>query len=336
MSNIETNQESKKESKKDKHIIGILQIEDINLFKIKLNLKLKDKGYTGEINNEINKISIIKPANWIKTSFFWKEDNKYINETHYRIVIKHIHNNEYYFQKDGGLVIDDNFLNEYDYLEFNQKFWKNTYNKDKSIQDNVNEYLIHNIKNEIIDNKNLKELKINYDNFDFSINSFLIYYNKIQELESDKKLIPYIDINCRDSNNKSSETVYNELAVNSNSEKYLLLDRILINNIEVADIYDKENKLLFHNKKANDLRTLAIQVINGALIMKDDEKKKEYQTILIDKGISDIDNNFNFVVGIIIKEGKKISLKDIFSLGLACFILEQKKIILYKDLIKHI
>ena len=73
----------------------------------------------------------------------------------------------------------------------------------------------------------------------------------------------------------SSETCYNKNVCND--KNYILLDCKLINGCEVADIYDIENKQMFHIKKlSDDLRIVGFQIIIGACIIQNPDMFKEY------------------------------------------------------------
>ena len=129
----------------------------------------------------------------------------------------------------------------------------------------------------------------------------------------------------------STETKYNKLICDKYPDKYLNLDIKLINRCEIADIFDKDNNLLFHNKKNKDLRLLSCQVFIGALVLKSNSKEslkfaKRY----------DIDlNNFKYVFGII-KERENSSLPHKIAIGNACYILNKLNIEYFVDFIKYI
>jgi hypothetical protein len=172
---------------------------------------------------------------------------------------------------------------------------------------------------------------IQIDTFNYDYFHFIALYEKIPNLKKEYKLPSYNNKQCVDINHKQSETVYNNEVFETNPHKYILLDRNCIQGCEVADLYDKDNKLLFHNKKWGDLRVLSLQIIIGALIMKNKDKHAEYMKYLKTKGIYDIiDHNFKYVIGVIGNK-TKIAQKDKLSLGIVNFILTQHKIELYLD-----
>ncbi len=113
--------------------------------------------------------------------------------------------------------------------------------------------------------------------------------------------------------------MYNKKVSESN-EKYILLDTKLQDSCEIADIFDTENNLLFHNKKNKDLRVLSSQILNGILIIKNDVKCQEFcQKYKVEK--EQIQKSI-YVFGII-REKKEESTKDKLSIGTCCYLLEQ-------------
>jgi hypothetical protein len=204
----------------------------------------------------------------------------------------------------------------------------NKYTKDNYFQDIQN----LNITCSNIINENI----LNIETFNYDYFNFLNLFNSIKEIEKEFKLPQYNRNNCIDENNKQSETIYNSLVFHNNPNKYILLDRKLIEGCEIADLYDKENRLLFHNKKCGDLRVLSLQIIIGALIMKNKNKNQQFINYLINKGIHEtIANNFIYVIGII-GNNIKIAQKDKISLGIVNYILRQHNIELYIDFINEI
>ena len=110
-----------------------------------------------------------------------------------------------------------------------------------------------------------------------------------------------------------------------------LLDCKKTHNCEIADIYDKKNLYLFHNKRNKDLRILAIQIINGLLLLK---TKPEFCLDFINKYNID-NNNFKYVFGII-KERENITIPHKISIGLTCHILKKLNIEYFIDFIEVI
>jgi hypothetical protein len=240
-----------------------------------------------------------------------------------------------------------------DDIKFGLLFFKNDYEKDEFIL-KINEVIKEQkYKNKFLYEGNLIE---NVENI-FIKNTFASWGKKtISKISDYKQLLEtkkyriifkciqtniyYFEkngaINCIDENNKQSETIYNSLVFHNNPNKYILLDRKLIEGCEIADLYDKENRLLFHNKKCGDLRVLSLQIIIGALIMKNKNKNQQFINYLINKGIHEtIANNFIYVIGII-GNNIKIAQKDKISLGIVNYILRQHNIELYIDFINEI
>lgn len=150
------------------------------------------------------------------------------------------------------------------------------------------------------------------------------------------KLIPYDCEKCikkTKKGDKQSETEYNTFVCQNNN--YICLDCKYSRSegIEVADIYDKNNRLFFHNKKSGDLRCLGFQTILGSLVLKDKDKRDNYFKELNNKGIdyTQIDiENFKFVVGII-QMTKTINYKDKITLGIVYCYLKKMNIDFYID-----
>jgi hypothetical protein len=198
------------------------------------------------------------------------------------------------------------------------------------IKKNINEY-ISNIDKEYINENDIKFIK----HLDFNYDNICNLYNILTEIKPEFKLPSYIKNECIDTSGKSSETVYNKNLSEKYPNKYILLDKKCIGGIEVADIYDTEHNLLFHNKKCKDLRVVCSQICSGALVLNNKEKHKKYLNMLNDKGINiTINDNFKYVVGII--GDKKIASKDILALGVTKFILDNLKIELFIDFIEEI
>lgn len=335
----------------EKVTFGILFLNnDIkNNFILDINNSIKNQKYEGNFCENIENI-ITKnfDSSWNNKIIFKINCENIIETKKYRIIFNNIKNDIYYFEKNGAINFTDKILKKYNFLKFKKKLWKNIVNKNKDI--NHNDKVIKYIEEELFkEDYNTNVININnfYKNYDITKNNFILnneydYYNieslfyDIKELENHFKLPLYINKDCIDSKNKNSETVYNNLVFNKNPNKYVLLDRKILEGCEIADLYDKENKLMFHNKKNGDLRVLAFQIIIGALIMKNKEKNKEYLEYLKKKDINEIiDDNFKYVVGIICMKGTTyISQKDKLSLGLVNYILKAHNIELLIDYIR--
>lgn len=334
---------------------GLLFFNDIiekNKFISNINNDIKNQKYRKKyiykgslIENEESIISKNELPSWYDKRIFKNTDtinnNELLETKKYRIIFKNIKLNIYYFEKNGAINCIDKIIKENNYIYFEKKLWNELYDKNKSHSENVinymNNYTKINFHNELIDVRNLcdKELHeniINIKNFNYDYFNFYELFKMIKEINIDFKLPPYNKNTCINSLNQQSETVYNSLVFENNPHKYLLLDKKCIKGCEVADLYDKENNLLFHNKKREeDIRILSLQIMIGALIMKNKDKNKEYFDYLQKNGINDlISDNFKYVIGII-GNNKKTAEKDKISLGIVNFILKQHNIELYID-----
>jgi hypothetical protein len=273
--------------------------------------------------------------NWFSTCIIKKPSLEKIKNTHtYRIVIYKFTDLIIYVEINGGIQIFDATIDKYNSEIFNlpknitidilNDKINNFLCKDELLFDNINEICIEKFNEpfDIIINPN-----------EYSMDIFLQKYNDLIEnkkIDDANKLPKYIRGNCLDKNNKSSETAYNKFVCDSNLEKYVNLDRHVIDGCEISDIFDKQNNLLFHNKKNNDLRVLACQIFIGALILKN---RSEKCINFIEKYNIDV-NNFKYVFGLI-QTNKKIALKDKLSIGNTCFILNKLDIEYYVDIIEY-
>lgn len=327
--------------------------DEKNEFILKINEVIKQQKYKNKFLYEGNLIENVENI-FIKNTFAsWGEktiseisDCKQLLETKkYRIIFKCIQTNIYYFEKNGAINCIDIVIKEYIFFNFERKLWNCIFDKNKNHNENVISYMnkytkdnyFQDIQNINITYSNIiNENIINIETFNYDYFNFFNLFNSIKEIDKEFKLPQYNRNNCIDENNKQSETIYNSLVFQNNPNKYILLDRKLIEGCEVADLYDKENRLLFHNKKSGDLRVLSLQIIIGALIMKNKNKNQQYINYLKNKGINEtIDNNFIYVIGII-GNNIKIAQKDKISLGIVNYILRQHNIELYMDFINEL
>jgi hypothetical protein len=309
--------------------------------------KYKNNSYNGELN-EFNTQHIFTKetyASWNKKTIVQTDDrNKLLETKKYRIIFDKIQENVYYFEKNGAINCINALIKLHNFFNFEKNKWIKLMDKTKNHREHVINYMdtylkttfepeINKLKtsfNNIID-KNIPEIKeFKYDYFNF-FNLFI----DIKEIDRELKLPVYDKKECIDNEGNQSETIYNNLVFESDENKYILLDRKILDGCEVADLYDKENKLLFHNKKRGDLRVLSLQIIIGALIMKNKNKHQEYLSYLKKKGINElIDDNFKYVIGVI-GNNKQISQKDKLSLGIVHHFLKQHNIELFIDFINE-
>lgn len=335
-------------NKKEDLKFGLIFFIDINQkdeFIKDINKEIKNNNYEGEINEKSIE-NIIKKTNipsWNKNKVYCEKKDIIIEHKNYRVIFLQINAFIYYVEKNGAINCIDETIKKYNFINFEKKLWKTIYNEKKTYQININEYLNKYFKNDILNKENITIVNnvckdvINtvFDVNTFEFDYFNIYnlFTTIKEVDKNCKLPNYKKDECIDKNNKQSETLYNEYVCKNNEKKFILLDRKIIDGCEVADIYDKENKLLFHNKKSGELRVLSFQIIIGALIMKNKDKNKEYLDYLKSKNINEeIDQNFKYVIGIIGNK-KEIAQKDKLSLGIVKFILDKHNIELYIDYI---
>ena len=322
-------------------------------FILKINKVIKQQKYKNTflyqgnlIENDENIFIKNTFASWGEKTISKIIDSQRLLETKkYRIIFNCIQTNIYYFEKNGAINCIDIVIKEYIFFNFERKLWNCIFNKNKNHNENVISYMNKYTKDSYfqdIQTLNLtysniiNENIINIDTFNYDYFDFFNLFNSIKEIDKAFKLPPYNRNNCLDKNNKQSETIYNSLVFQNNPNKYILLDRKLIEGCEIADLYDKENKLLFHNKKSGDLRVLSLQIIIGALIMKNKNKNQQYINYLKNKGINEtIDNKFIYVIGII-GNNTKIAQKDKISLGIVNYILRQHNIELYLDFINEL
>lgn len=325
---------------------GLLFFDNIDKkenFILRINETIKQqKDYKGDfIENEENIFTKNNTLSWNKTKIVDISNNEISETKYYRIIFQYIEPNVYYFEKNGAMNCIDIVVKDFNLFNFEKNLWNNIFDKNKDHKENVINYMNKYTKKEY--NKDIQQLNIicntnivDNELFTYDYFNFFNLFNNIKEINQEFKLPSYNKNNCVDKNNKQSETIYNELVYKNNKDKYILLDRKIIDGCEVADLYDKENKLLFHNKKSGDLRVLSLQIMIGALIMKNREKHQEYIDYLKKQGINEIiDNNFKYIIGIIGKD-TKIAQKDKISLGIVNHILTQHNIELYIDFINEI
>lgn len=339
---------------------GLITLTDFESFKSELNIFL-NTDYKNDNNNFIfnNDICICKITketfpNWINDFYIdykIKNQEKILNKTNHIIIIYKYSDFEYLIEKHGNINLS-NFLDNYDYFKFEDlKEWKKIYNKLKNnnktepIKEAITQFLLHNNNIEIETikkNEMYKNISNNISLDECNLTNLLKIFDTIPMVENNKKLMPYNYTECltkKEKKERSSETIYNK-KVCENTDRFINLDTIcnLTKGCEIADIYDKKNKLLFHNKKNKDLRVLSQQVINSALILKDEESSRNF----VDKYGINISGS-KYVFGIINqkqlknKSGKEqLTLKDKLALGTACYILNKLNIEYYIDFIDYI
>lgn len=314
---------------------------------------VKNKCLNYLINFIICDVFTEKEPNWVDKTLFYDNSLNYISKNYSRIIIYKYIPNEIFIQING-LIKLNKLLDNYNFECVDLNVWKKDFPVNIKYKEGNNNLLLEHIikyrKNVYMEEfkKNLKNNCAQLDeNTINKINSYVtekineinlqqiqnLYYDLIdnKKINTNMKLEKYIVSNCLDVNNKNSETIYNSKIVENKSTQYKLLDRKLFMDCEIADIYDMSNNLLFHNKKSNDLRVLSSQILTGAIILNDINFKNNFISKF--KLNNNLDN-FYYVFGVI--KTKKIAPKDIFSVGLACLILEQLNINYWIDEIEYI
>jgi hypothetical protein len=326
-------------------LINFNNIIELNSFITELINKFKSlKKYTIDnpsfnFNGEICICNIEKHSvpNWHSTSYYKIQMPKQ-NITQYRIILYKYAGLSIYIEKNGQFKLLDSILdeNKYDIMKLN--FTSKNIDTLEKLRSEINNFLLNkNIIREI-NNINLEYNSsspqlINDNDTEYTLDRFVSLYEDLvsnKQLSNDKKLDSYNYNDCLEPNG-STETKYNKLICEKYPDKYLKLDIKLTNRCEIADIFDKQNNLLFHNKKNKDLRLLSCQVFIGALVLKN---KSPECLIFINKYGIDI-NNFKYVFGII-KEKETSSLPHKIAIGNACYILNKLNIEYFVDFIEYI
>lgn len=344
----------------DENVSGFFKLihlndEQFNNFKNKLNEFMVDNNYENSnvdfiFENDCCECNITKKniPNWHNTIIYNNSSN-FSNETHHRIVIFKYQLNTYYIEKNGSINISsllENILISFErkkWLEintssilFNEKIKKYI----DSINNNENKLFLKMYENNINDSLLMNELCETINDYQndchvTEIDTLISIYNSIPKLHHNKKLIEYdysdCILNCKNGTTKSTETKYNA-NVHEKMQNHYLLDCILIKGCEIADIYNNNDNIFFHNKKSNDLRVLCFQIMISSLILKNSNYFYEYDEILKCKNIFlNIDtNSFKFVAGII-KTTSEIHFKDKIALAITYEKLKKMGIELYID-----
>jgi hypothetical protein len=274
---------------------------------------------------------------WLSKSNLKIKNYNNKNITHNRIIIYKYDAITIYIEKCGQSKILNKYINSFDNIDIN--FSNKNIDTTEILYTEISNFILN--KKEIIANIDNICTKLNISSIDYITDndySFDNFNNLYQDLitnkliDNDKKLSNLICNDCLNNNKKGyNENKYNKLICDNNPDKYTLLDCKTVLNCEIADIYDKENLYLFHNKRNKDLRILATQIINGLLLLK---TKPELCLDYINEYNIDI-NNFKYVFGII-KEKENITTPHILSIGLTCHILKKLNIEYYIDFIEVI
>ena len=351
------------ENTNNSYLIYFDDIECTSFKNVILNF-LKTNGYeNNEIKiNQLYSLNIKKKShpNWIKNTFYKIQNEKENNTEYmyndvrvYRILIYKYDNNVFFFEKNGDIKIDKILSNYfyhkniiYDKINYNN--WKkinikNDKDEITNLHNKIKKYFNDLVKNEIDENikKINKKINIELNENDFNLNNILNKYNELinKKIDEENKLIDYKVNDCKTINahKKGDEGEYNKLACNINNNKFICLDKMLIDNIEIGDIYNIDSNLIYHNKKNGDLRVLSSQIISSILMTRDDDKLTEYlnKYDLNDKINKENIKKCEYVFGLI-QENKNTSFKDKLSIGSTCLLLDKINIKYHSDCINFI
>ena len=322
--------------------------DDILIIKNDIIQKIKNNNHNKTFildNPEFNFINSLCVCNikkqetpdWKSKCKYKLNDNYLLNITHNRLILYKYDDLIVYVEKNGQFKLLNSIFNKFN--NSNVIFNKKNINTPEILNEEITNYILN--KNENLNN--LKEccnkINLNINNYinddEYSYNNFINLYEDLKNnklLDDNKKLSNLIFNDCLNNNkNGYNENKYNKLICDKNPNKYILLDCKKQDYCEIADIYDKQNKLLFHNKRNKDLRILSSQIINGLLILK---TKSEICKNYINKYTID-ENNFKYVFGII-KEKENITTPHKLAIGLTCHILRKLNVDYYIDFIEVI
>ncbi len=274
--------------------------------------------------------------NWSKKCMYKHQQNTPNDKKYYQLILYKYSDQILYLEICGNIKLFNKLLKlNYGIKKFNITARQLNI---EQLNTEINKFTIADIVDDVLIQGGIRAygehlgILPNYYN-EYSVNNIIEKYNHLisnRQLEQDDKLMSYNNTDCLDGRGKNSETVYNKLVCDTNVEKYINLDRRVINGCEIADIYNKQKFLLFHNKKAKDLRTLAVQIFNGALILKNPNICNQFMNC------NNINSNFKYVFGIIKKQNEIIHFKDQLAIGNTCLILEKLGIEYYIDIINVI
>ena len=311
--------------------------ELINKFKNSNEYKIDNPNFN--FNDKLCICNIEKHSipNWNSNCNYKIQFSKQ-NITQYRMILYKYTDLTIYIEKNGHFKILESILSENKYDIIKIKTISKNIDTPEKLHNEINNFLLNKniikeINNIYLQYNNLSPQLINDNDTEYTLDRFISLYDDLvsnKQLSNDKKLDSYNYNDCLEAKG-STETKYNRLICEKYPHKYINLDIKLTNRCEIADIFDKQNNLLFHNKKNKDLRLLSCQVFIGALVLKSNSKES---LNFINK--YDINkNNFKYVFGII-KEKENISLPHKIAIGNTCYILNKLNIEYFVDLIEYI
>lgn len=188
---------------------------------------------------------------WNSTCYY-KSNTTNKNVSWYRIILYKYSDLTLYIEKNGQLNIFCDILDDIKYDIMNINISKNIDCPEKLKREISNSLTNQNIITEI--NQFLKDnnSSTHFETDDnYNLETFTNLYDdliKNKLLPLDKKLDDYVYTDCLEPKG-STETKYNKLMCEKYPDKYINLDIKLANRCEIADIFDRVNNLLFHNKK---------------------------------------------------------------------------------------
>lgn len=287
------------------------------------------------------------------------------NTSYYKLtIISDLKRNLIYYEINGQIGVWDKLISKNNCLKFCKKTRKdlaNEVNKFKTDNPKINVIerdffeIIFRIMNSLtyqnISEKLCGNLKINLSVISTEFFKNITLFDRMlaeKSIPDGFKLISYDQNTCtevhkikseltRNSIKKivQSEGTYNKLVEAGDKNKYILLDRQQYETygIEVADIYDKTNNLLFHNKKIknlSDVRNLSFQIMNSALLLKSGTIDEYLKT-------KEITSGYKYVFGIIYdKNPQSFTISMKLTMGMCCNVLDTLGLDYYIDVIEII
>ena len=322
-------------NKPNERNMGIIYLTDEQVKSLIIYIKTHIKYIFISFDNGLITLSKMEKPNWRKSDktyhdkrLYSIENNK--NTNYYEYVLIKLNNDNLYFYEQRGqitFVYEEMVKISKPCIEFKQHIIQALKNKNKWLCDNlidvsISNYKLHEIKTDI-DLIPFKDIVI-YLNDIYDVN-----YNSVTQLSTDvpiiDKLLPEYTKISADNHNKNkpyTETAYNKHVCINYPDKFRLLDCKCVDGIEVADIYCKEINAFIHIKRTGDQRITVQQIINGALVLKNDTMRKKYLK-KIHTDLIDVDfNTFIYVIAIFCPSDKRtLKPKDMLSIGTCKYML---------------
>lgn len=330
-------------------IIGLLEVNDLNIFYNRLNEVLQnkkkqknmtnseyklefntDKQVENEITNNIYeyKITSTTETSWKRKSRFIIQ-KKFVDIKEHTIILIEYKNNQYYFEKNGSINIDKLF-EIYNFIRFNKSFNIRTTQVNKLFKE-IDKYILNQEKNKILKfiPKDFKARVIDFfENKKLTFDYTIELFNDLKNNRNyENNLDPYVASECIEIY-KNGKPFHTEKKYNKNiSDKYpeyinLENEENKVNRCEIADLYNEKTNKLYHNKKTNGLSKLSHQIITSCLLIK--QNSVEFIDF-VQKHNIELDS-LSLVFGIINKSNNFFEEQTKSSIGLACYILNENKI----------